>query len=228
MPMREAFYGLWDVYSGPMHGELVLHDDGTYGAALWGGAQTHWGGWQIEDQPSAAFLVLRPAGSNPPALMSLYGTMQPEERHAVLNVLPGQIQLYDALMVRRFVAQSPPLAPAISNAAATAPPPAAGYFGTPVGLPSPAYSAPPVAPAPAGHATPIQNQWKDLDAATEKKITDIYAQIAKDDQQPAIDYANQLHDLFQKQFQVRQTAIAGEEAASHAFSETFTSQFIRR
>jgi hypothetical protein len=42
---REAFIGLWDLYHGKLHSELLLQTDGSYHHSLMGGVQSHWGAW---------------------------------------------------------------------------------------------------------------------------------------------------------------------------------------
>jgi hypothetical protein len=223
------FFGHWDVYSGPMHVELVLHDDGTYGEAVLGGAQTHWGQWEIEPQQGAVFLALRPIGSMPPGLLSLYGSAEPVERHMVLNVLPNQIQFYDAWMTRRFVPAAIPVQAANQAPAGSFPPPAGtvpampnAYFRMPIAPPSPLYSAPAPGPASAGQSTPIMNQWKTLDAGTTQQISDIYAQINADDLKTSTDIRSQNAGQYANEFKANADIIAAREKASHDFAQKFS------
>ena len=210
-----SFFGHWDAYSGPMHVEIVLHEDGTYGEAAWGGLQTHWGKWSLENQGGSDFLALQPLGSNPPDLMSLYGAFAPAEMHMIASVQPNQIQLFDGLMVRRYV-------PAALPNQAASPPAPAGFFGTPVAPPSPLFSAPAPPPPPQGQSTPILNQWKNMDPATATAINNIYAQMNADDLKTSSGILANNAVEYQSEFTANKGIIDAGNAASHAFAEKFS------
>jgi hypothetical protein len=197
MPIaQQSFFGDWDVYSGPMHMELVLHEDGTYGAVFWGGAQTHWGAWELDLQIQGTLLVLKPQGSNPPALL---GFENPQaESHFVVSVFPNQIQLYDALMMRRFVPAPMP---------APVSPLPASFFQMPIAPPAPVYSAPPPQPPPPGQSTPI---------------TDIWKQILDQDRQTGGDILAANASAYKDMFKDRADLIAKGSQAGHDFATKFS------
>ncbi|MGD0829627.1 MAG: hypothetical protein ABR907_01705 [Terracidiphilus sp.] len=224
-----SFYGDWDVYSGPIQVELVLHEDFTYGQAVWGGAQTHWGVWGIEEQSGSIFLTLRPQGANPPELMSVYGSAEQVEMHPVLNVLPNSIQFYDGLMVRRYVPTALPPQPlgfpasvaAGQSSALNAPVPN-GFFKTPIAPPSPAFSAPAPKPAPQGQSAPIMGQWKNVTADQMKTINDTFLKMQQEDQKTFNDIMAADKAQTKSEFDSREANILAGEKASHDFAKEFS------
>jgi hypothetical protein len=240
--VRQSFLGNWDVYSGPMALELVLHDDGSYGVSAFGGAQTHWGVWELEaQQDGSTLLALQPQGATPPGLLAVYGGAQAVERHVVMSVQPNQIQFYDALMVRRYVppqnpglqfahyAAGAPMTPPIPQVNPIQQPvqaqlsqPQQGFFQTPIAAPSPAYSAPPPAPMPAAQSTPILNQWKNFDPDTAKKISDIYVQMYAQDRATTTAINAASAAAYTADFTANETAMLNQSQASHDFAKKFS------
>jgi hypothetical protein len=188
---RSNFFGHWDLHSGPIAVELLLHDDGTYGASIWGGLQQHWGVWRLEEILDQTVLVLDAQGGYPPGFLALFGSAPISQRHTVEDVSPNQITLYDATMSRRFVApaqlqpalpptpSSPPPFPSLLNA----------YLQMPIMAPSPLFSAPAPPQPPPSEATAIMDAWKNA-GADKDKIRDILIQTYTDDRENQIAIQN--------------------------------------
>jgi hypothetical protein len=166
---RSAFFGLWNMYSGAVCLQLVLHEDGTYGESVWAGAQQVWGQWQLGSYGEQTVLELTAQGAMPPFFLNQFGPGPVMERHAVMNVQANQIQLYDAMLVRQYVptAARVPVMPVF--------PP------MPVAAPVAAYSAPAPFPQPVAHAAPILNQLKTANTQVSETVAGIQAQIAAQD-----------------------------------------------
>ena len=197
---RESFVGLWDMYCGWVHSELLL-TDGTYNHSLWGGVQSHWGAWSLVDQNGQSFLVLELKGAQPPAYPSLLGMVSMNwpstETWAVTTVQPNDIYFYHAHIKRRVLAGLP-AAPVAANSFFSAlqlptlppipafpqipemPPPVMNFPQMPaLTLPPPEYSAPPPPPPPDAHQSPVMAQWLDsVNAAQE-----VYAKMFTDSMQ---------------------------------------------
>jgi len=217
---RSSFFGLWNLYSGPVFAQMVLHEDGSYGQSMWGGAQQVWGQWQLEDHAGQAVLALTAQGAIPQVFLNQFGPGPVVERHAVMNVLPNQIQLYDATLMRQFVPAAVPAMPAF-------PMPVFPQFPRmPVAAPVAAFSAPAPLPVPAVHSAPVLNQLRTantqvsqqvadiqaqtlaLDAATDANIQQLYA----NERQHELDGAKHLQDLRDG---ARESSVAGFQLAMH-------------
>jgi hypothetical protein len=251
MPLDPAgFYGLWDVYSGPAHFELLLHDDGSYGQAMWGGAQQAWGRWLLQDVNNQLALVLEVQGTNPPWLLGVNGPQPVTEYHAVMNAQPNQIQLYDALMVRRYVPAAPQAFPTpiampmpqyapshafdhvraqdFINAIRSAPTPQPTTMPQmPIAPPVAAYSAPAPPPVPAMQSAPLTAQMIQTNDAVARQIQNIQTQMYKDDRQTSIDIESAQSAMDTVEFTARAKALQDQEQASHGMAQRFTDQVIK-
>lgn len=106
MPISEPFVGTWDIYAGPTQSELILKPDGSYSHSFWGGAQGHWGTWSVENLGGNAVLVMQLQGAAPTQMNGPLGPQPIQwpvaEQWAIASVQPNQVNLYGALMIRRF------------------------------------------------------------------------------------------------------------------------------
>jgi hypothetical protein len=218
---RESFIGLWDVFTGSTHSELLLQTDGTYGHSLWGGAQSHWGQWSLRNQDGHPLLVLELKGAQPTVFISPFGPVPmnwPKAESWVLSaVQPNQVNFYGGLMLRRAFAvpqgmpiverQSPPaeIPKQVPATAAEIPKEMPAMT-----LPPPAYSAPPLPPPPDPHSAEVMKQWQSLNLemykAHRQANIDIYA-------------ARQEMDIIE--FTARQKATFGMSDAVHENAQKF-------
>ncbi|HEV2619357.1 MAG TPA: hypothetical protein VGU23_05400 [Acidobacteriaceae bacterium] len=217
---RSSFFGLWNVYSGPVFAQLLLHEDGTYGQSMWGGAQQVWGQWQLEDHSGIVALMLTAQGANPALFLRQFGPGPVVERHAVMSVLPNQIQLYDSILQRQFVPAQMPTAPVFPMSVAPQ------FPRMPVAPPVPAFSAPAPSPMPSAHSAPVLNQLRQANTQIDRQVADIQAQtVAMDaaadaniqqmyagERQHELDGAKHLQDLHEA---ARQNSVAGFQLAMH-------------
>jgi len=187
MPLdRSIFFGLWDLHSGPIAVELLLHEDGTYGESIWGGLQQHWGVWRLDEILDQTVLVLDAQGGYPPAFLGLFGSGPVSQRHTVIDVQPNQISLYDATMTRKFVAAAPAQpGPGLTAAPPPFPSLLNTYLQMPIMAPSPLFSAPTPPPPPPSEGTAIMDAWKNAGKDADK-IRDILIQTYKDDRETDI------------------------------------------
>jgi hypothetical protein len=188
---RESFIGLWDMYCGWVHSELLLQTDNSYRHSLWGAVQSHWGVWSLVEQAGQPYLLLELRGAQPAAYPGLTGMVPmnwPEtETWAITAVTPNQINFYQGHMVRRAFVQPPsapwmgmpffagvklPTAPPIPFPQIPIPPPPPVMTFPPV-----AYSAPTPPPPPDAHQSPVMAQWMD----SMKAANDLYAKMLSDD-----------------------------------------------
>jgi hypothetical protein len=217
---RGSFFGLWNLYSGQVFAQLVLHEDGSFGQSMWGGAQQVWGQWQLEDHAGQAVLALTVQGAIPALFLNQFGSGPVVERHAVTNVLPNQIQLYDATLMRQFVPAAAPAVPFF-------PTPAFPQFPRmPVAPPVAAYSAPAPLPVPAAHSVPVLNQLRTANTQVSQQVADIQAQtlamdaatdanirqMYADEQKHELDGAKHIQDLREG---ARESSVAGFQLAMH-------------
>jgi hypothetical protein len=193
---REPFIGLWDMYCGWVHSELLLQTDGTYNHSLWGNVQSHWGVWSLVDRDGQTFLTLELRGAQPQAYPSLLGMVPMSwpstETWAVTTVQPDDIWFYHAHMRRRAFAgapalpsallsamqlPTPPPIPAFPQIPAMPAPPVMDFAQMPaMTLPPPEYSAPPPPLPPDAHQSQVMAQWLDsVNAAQE-----VYAKMVTD------------------------------------------------
>ena len=212
---RSSFFGLWNVYAGPVFAQLVLHEDGSYGQSMWAGAQQVWGQWQIEDHAGQSVLALTAKGATPALFLNQFGPGPVVERHAVMSVQPNQIQLYDAMLMRQFVAAQAPAMPA---------PPS--FPQMPIAAPLAAFSAPAPAPRPMVQSTPIFNRLQSANVNVNQQVAAIQAQTLADDratdanirqmyadeQQHELDSSKHLLDLKEA---ARESSVAGFQLAMH-------------
>ena len=112
---NSAFFGFWDLYSGPISGTLMLQPDNRYMLTLYNGAQS-WGGWRLDNRQDHLCLVMVVSGANPP-IQSMMSGQPLEDVHAIMSVQPNQIQLYDSVLIRRFVPQQSSAQPMQNQAA---------------------------------------------------------------------------------------------------------------
>lgn len=121
---RESLVGSWNVYFNATVSELELQANGRYLHTLWGGAQSHWGMWSIQQDGSFNVLRLDLQGAQPETHNGPYGPVQmqwpPYEAWVIQGVLPNQIAIYGGLLIRSFPA-FPAIAPPMASEATQAP-----------------------------------------------------------------------------------------------------------
>jgi hypothetical protein len=219
---RESFIGLWDVYAGPTHSELLLQTDDTYVHSVWGGAQSHWGLWSLCSQAGHSLLVLELKGAQPLVFSGPFGPVPMNwpkaESWAVLEVRLNQVNFYGGLMVRRAfaIAQEMPgmgTQPAASFQLSAAQPPPAIELPQDIPamtLPPPTYSAPPLPPPPDTHNAEVLNQWHSLNM-----------EMYKANRQTAIDIYTAQQEMDALEFKARQQATFNMANAVRENNEAF-------
>lgn len=219
----EMFVGLWDVFSGQSHTQLVINPDGSYALSAFAGMQQFWGMWALEDRGGQPCLVQYVQNSNPPMLMAQLGLFGSQDVHAIMNVQPNQVQLYDALLIRRVIPQMAWQGPAQ--------PTNSGGLNwlqnTPVGLPPVSFSAPPPVQQPASHATPMMTGIKQQNVSTNDQVRAIYDQIYADHNKTMDDINTANLVQSKKEFDAQQAAIKAQTDQAHKNAQTFINTVLK-
>lgn len=146
----EAFVGVWDVYSGPMHCELMLMPDGTYRNTLWGGVQMHWGRWSLREVQGHIVLHFELDGAQPDVHAGPFGPIPMNwpsaESWVIIGAQVNQVAVYGGMMLRRQTLASIPRGASAQMPEVSAP---TQFLPGSQGAPDPSPEAPPTAPIPA-------------------------------------------------------------------------------